>query len=158
MVQSSLGLGLDFSSFISSYYFKKHHLEYYQRLDRVRTQGDFEGWLSYYLKAIRDSALDAHRRAKEIESLEMNLKNIILNDAAFSKIREIAIHALSALFAQPITSVSEMSKTLDKVYNTSNHILKTFIKHGFVSETILHKRNKIYRFDPYLKLLEKEYD
>ncbi len=124
----------------------------------MRTQGDFEGWISYYLKAIRDSALDAHRRAKEIESLEETLKHFILNHAGFSKIREIATSALSALFAQPITGVPEMSQTLDKAYNTSNHILKAFVKHGFVSETILHKRNKIYRFDAYLTLLEKEYD
>jgi len=58
-----------------SYYFKKHHLEYYQRLDEVRSNGDFEGWISYYLKAIRDSAIDSHKRAKEIEALDDRLKN-----------------------------------------------------------------------------------
>ena len=31
-----------------SVYFKKHHLEYYQRLDAVRTKGDFEGWIYFY--------------------------------------------------------------------------------------------------------------
>src|SRR5579863_2487561 len=71
-----------------SYYFKKHHMEYYQRLDGVRIQGDFEGWIAYYLRAIRDSALDAHRRAKEIESLERELKALIQTGSDFVKLRE----------------------------------------------------------------------
>ena len=140
-----------------SYYFKKHHTEYYQRLDRVRTHGDFEGWISYYLRAIRDSATDAHTRAKEIEDLEKTLKNIIKNDINFSKMRETSTSILEFLFTQPITNISEISQKLCKAYNTIDNILKEFIKHSFVSENILHKRNKLYRFEPYLALLEKEY-
>lgn len=140
-----------------SYYFKKHHSEYYQRLDRVRTQGDFEGWISYYLKAIRDSARDAHTRAKEIETLETTLQDRVLNDPNFARMRETAALALNFLFTQPITGIAEMSQNLGKAYNTIQNILKEFIKHDLVSETIIHKRNKLYRFEAYLTLLEKEY-
>jgi Fic family protein len=140
-----------------SYYFKKYHAEYYQRLDRIRTHGDFEGWISYYLKAVCDSAKDAHTRAKEIEALESNLQDRILNDPGFTRMRETATLALNFLFTQPITSIAEMSQILGKTYNTTQNILKEFMKHGLVSETIIHKRNKLYRFEVYLALLEKEY-
>ena len=30
-----------------SYYFKKHHAEYYERLDQLITHGDFEGWILF---------------------------------------------------------------------------------------------------------------
>jgi len=140
-----------------SYYFKKYHAEYYQQLDRVRTQGDFEGWISYYLKAIRDSAVDAYTRAKDIENLNMTLNDFIKTDKSFSKMRETALSALEILFAQPIISVAEMAQKLGKAYNTAQNILNGFIKHKLVSETIIHKRNKLYRFKAYLDLLEKEY-
>lgn len=140
-----------------SYYFKKHHSEYYQRLDRVRTHGDFEGWINYYLKAIRDSAIDAHTRAKAIEDLEIKFKELIQADASFNKMRETASNALEFLFSQPITGITEMSQRLGKAYNTAQHILKEFTKHNLVSEEIIHKRNKLYRFEPYLACLEKEY-
>jgi Fic family protein len=140
-----------------SYYFKKHHLEYYQRLDLVRTQGDFEGWMLYYLKAIQESAIDAHIRAKEIENLEIKLKEWIKTDVAFAKMRETATYVLDLLFTQPITAIPEMSKKLGKTYNTIQNSLRVFIQHDLVSESILHKRNKRYRFEPYLALLEKEY-
>ncbi|WP_032113627.1 Fic family protein [Candidatus Paracaedibacter symbiosus] len=140
-----------------SYYFKKHHLEYYQTLDRVRTHGDFESWIVYYLKAIRDSALDAHTRAKEIEALENRLKDLIQEGPHFVKMRETANLVLDYLFTQPVTGIAEISQKLGKAYNTISHILKQFVKLNIVSENIIHKRNKLYRFELYLTLLEKDY-
>jgi Fic family protein len=140
-----------------SYYFKKHHLEYYQRLDRVRTAGDFEGWIIYYLKAIRESAIDAYTRAKEIENLETTLMDRINNDKKFSRMQDTASVALNFLFIHPITTIAQMSQELGKAYNTIHNILQEFVKLSIVSETIINKRNKQYRFEPYLKLLEKEY-
>ena len=140
-----------------SYYFKKHHWDYYQKLDRIRTHGDFEGWISYYLTAIRDSALDATTRAKAIEALEKNLKDCLQHDPQFKKMRTTALLALDFLFTQPIIGISEMSQKLGKAYNTINKILKEFVKLGFVSEQIINKRHKLYRFEAYLAVLEKEF-
>ncbi|MEI8295236.1 MAG: Fic family protein [Alphaproteobacteria bacterium] len=140
-----------------SYYFKKYHFEYYQLLDRVRTHGDFEGWIVYYLEAIRDSAIDAHTRAKEIEGLEVRLKDMIQNDPSLTKIKDITAVAINFLCTQPITRATEMSQKLGKSYNTVRKVLDVFIKHGLVSEVTTYKRNKLYRFDAYLTLLEREY-
>lgn len=141
-----------------SYYFKKNHLEYYQRLDRVRTYGDFEGWIIYYLKAVRDSSRDAYRRAQEIETLENDLTALIQTDLKFSKMRETALATLDVLFRKPIVGIKEVSNSIDKTYNTANNIIKQFIDLGIVSENKEQKRNKLYRFEPYLKLLEKVYE
>lgn len=140
-----------------SYYFKKYHLDYYQKLDRVRTAGDFEGWMVFYLKAIRDSARDGYTRAKAIEQLEISLQKIIQQDARFVKIRETAATVLNFLFIQPITTIVEMSQATDKAYNTISNIFKPFVALGILVEETVCKRNKIYRFQPYLTLLEKEY-
>lgn len=141
-----------------SYYFKKHHLEYYQRLEQVRTQGDFEGWIKYYLHAIRDSAMDAYRRAREIEDLEIKLKALIKTDTAFSKMRKTAAGILELLFTQPIIGIPAVSQQLGKAYNTVHRILQEFAEKGLVSVSSTHKRNKLYYFKPYLELLQKEYE
>ncbi len=111
----------------------------------------------YYLKAIRDSAIDAHTRADAIEKLELKLKKLIQTDVSFAKMRETAITMLEFLFSQPITGIAAMSQKLNKAYNTIQNILNEFRSHNIVSENIIHKRNKLYRFEPYLMLLEKEY-
>lgn len=139
-----------------SYYFKKHRLEYYQRLDRVRTHGDFEGWILYYLTSIKESAQDAYIRAKKIESLEINFKNLIDTHPRFAKMKETATLALDFLFSYPITATAEMGQKLGKAYNTVQNILKEFEKLELVTQHIIHKRNKLYHFKPYLTLLEEE--
>lgn len=140
-----------------SYYFKKHCKDYYQKLDRVRTHGDFEGWIKYYLKALKESALDAHVRAKALEELETDLIQKIQSDEAFAKMRETALSVLDSFFVQPISTVTEISTRTGKAYNTVQNILKQFLSQGIISETIIHKRNKLYRFEPYLRLLEEDY-
>ena len=35
-----------------SYYFKQHRAEYYARLQAVRDDGDWEGWLRFFLRGV----------------------------------------------------------------------------------------------------------
>ena len=126
-------------------------------MNQVRTNGDFEAWIVYYLKGVRDSAIDAYTRAKDIENLEATLKQLILTDASFTKMRDTALRVLEFLFTQPITGIAHTSQKLDKAYNTIQKTLKIFIKFGIVSENFINQRNKVYRFEPYLELLEKVY-
>ena len=140
-----------------SYFFKKNHLEYYQRLDNVRTKGDFEGWIEFYLEGIRDSAIDAYRRAKEIEDLEENIRHKIKYNDAFYKVRGVSDAILDYLFTHPITGVTELSRSLGKAYNTISNRLQHFSSLGIVSHHSVNERNRLYRFDPYLNLLEQEF-
>lgn len=140
-----------------SYAFKRHALEYYQKLDSVRTVGDFEGWITFYLKAIKESSDDAFRRISEIESLEKTLQQQIENDPLFYKMRNTAQEALGYLFQKPVITTTELSKTLKKSYNASKNILTRFEAAGLVF-TSEQKRNTRYHFRPYIDLLEKEYE
>jgi len=142
-----------------SYYFKKHHAEYYQRLDEVRTKGNFEDWIIYYLKAIIASSKDAHARSKDLELLEKDIINYIQTNARFNKMQESATDAINILFQKPIFSITYLSENLNKSYNTANNIIAYFIEAGIVKEdSRIAKRNKLYRFTPYIDLLEKEYN
>jgi len=131
-----------------SYYFKKHHFEYYNRLSAVETQGDFENWIHFYLKAIEASSFDAYQRAKEIEQLEFDIKA--------QKIHGLTDQMVSCLFQSPVISITELANKLQKSYNTAKQLIDLFVKNGLLTPITEQKRNKLYRFDPYLSLLEKE--
>ena len=138
-----------------SVYFKKHHLEYYQRLDAVRTKGDFEGWIYFYLKAIKESAGDAYKKSKEIEKLEKQLQNKIIKSKSSGLPEEQAIKTLSILFQFPVISIVELQNELQVSYNTANSIIQKLIKLDILTLDEKQKRNKLFRFDAYLNLLEK---
>ena len=140
-----------------SYFFKKNHLAYYQRLDDVRTKGDFEGWITFYLQGIRDSAIDALQRIKAIEKLEEEIKHKMTYDDGFYKVREVSNAVLEHLFVHPVTSVKEVSKSLGKAYNTISSRLQHFSELGIISGHSINEKSKLYRFDRYLDLLEKEF-
>ena len=140
-----------------SYYFKKNHFEYYQRLDRVRTDGDFEGWIYFYLKAIEESSFDAYQRVKDIENLEQESKEKLKKTMLAENRYNQAELALMILFQSPIISVTELAKQLKKSYNTASTLIQQFVALGVLYEMTEQKRNKLYRFEAYLNLLEKEY-
>ncbi len=138
-----------------STYFKKHHAKYYQKLDAVRTKGDFEGWIYFYLKAIKESAADACKKAREIERLERQLSKKITTSENFSLPESQANQALVTLFQFPMISISELQNSLNVSYNTANSIIQKLVKLKILKLETKQKRNKLFRFESYLNLLEK---
>lgn len=141
-----------------SYYFKKHRAEYYYLLDRVRTQGDFEGWIAYYVRAIKESARDASLRAHKIERLGQELGAQIDSDKRFARTCETARAALSFLFRMPVVGANDLSQGIGKSYNTAQSMIQLFVELGILVDEGKRKRNRLYRFAPYLALLEKEFE
>lgn len=139
-----------------SYYFKKNSTEYYLSLDKVRTDGDFEGWIVFYLTEIRDSSIEACNRVKIIEIQELTLKDTIMNGVQFSKVRNTSYRILNNLYQTPVFSIKQISIAANLSYNTVHSIVNNFILLGWVTEINNQKRNKIYRFNSYLELLEKD--
>jgi Fic family protein len=52
-----------------SLYFKQHRPEYYRLLDLVRTEGDWETWLDFFLEGVEDTASNAVRTAQSLVHL-----------------------------------------------------------------------------------------
>ena len=141
-----------------SYYFKKNQLEYYQNLDRVRTHGDFEGWITFYLKTIKYSCIDAYQRGKEIEKLRIETTTIILQEEASDKIRDNRLRTLTIIFSSPVITIKELGRQLGMSYNTAHLIINDFIALGFLTEETEQKRSKLFKFKPYMDILEKNYE
>ena len=139
-----------------SYYFKKNSAEYYLRLDQVRTSGNFEEWITFYLTAIRDSSIEACNRIKVIEAQEVEVKTTIMHKQQFSKIRDTSYLILNSLYQTPVFNIKQISLATGLAYNTVHSIINHFIELGWTNELNNQKRNKMYRFSIYLELLEKE--
>ncbi len=140
-----------------SYYFKKNQLEYYQRLDQVRTKGDFEGWVLFYLTAIKETSIDAHRRAKDIASLEHSLRDQITQEKQSTATMRTRLKALSIFFRIPIINIQELSKQLNTSYNTAHKIITDFMANGILVEETQQKRGRLFKFKPYIDVLDHNY-
>lgn len=140
-----------------SYYFKKRQAEYYQRLDGVRAEGDFEGWIIFYLQVMKESCKDAYQRILEIAALQQNLKQRIAESAVPRTKHDFHAQALAIIFEYPIITIKELSVQLDTAYNTASRIINDFIDMGILIEVGEQKRGKLFKFKPYFDILEKEF-
>jgi Fic family protein len=136
-----------------SYFFKKHHAEYYAKLDGVRTHGDFESWIEYYLKAIAESAEDATKNAREIEQLEKKLLLDIQASGLFIRSLSDAHKFLSHLFKHPVVTIIDLADKLNKPYNSIKQMVEKFEQLNILHKHSWTKRNKTYKFSKYIELL-----
>jgi len=111
-----------------SYYFKKNSAEYYMRLNNVRTKGDFEGWIEFYLRAIRDSCIEACDRTQAIQAQEICYKAIINNWPQFNKIQNTSNIILNRLYQTPIFGIKKIQIDANLSYNTVNSVITHFIE------------------------------
>lgn len=136
-----------------SAYFKEYKSEYYRRLQNIRDKGDWEGWLRFFLEGVRIVAIEATNTARDILRLREDNKQRIFGQLSSAK----ASHAMrlhEALYSTPIARVETLAKHSNLTYAQANAIIPWFLKHGILKEKTGNRRNRIFRFEPYLDLFE----
>lgn len=135
-----------------SYYFKKNRVEYYDRLMAVRENGDWEGWIKFFLKGVALTADEATSTAREILQLKGNCEEkIVLNNYS------TAYNALlENIFENPIITVGDAARVLNISYPTAAKTIENFCKMEILRDaTPNQKRNKKYSFSAYIEILNK---
>jgi Fic family protein len=131
-----------------SVYLRRHKAEYYDRLMAVREDGNWEGWLSFFLRGIRDAAREASDKAQDILRLREEHRSLI--DEHNQGINGLKLLAL--LFRRPIINVNLVKDSLGTSFATANSQIEQFEKLGFLHEITGQRRNRIFRYSPYLDL------
>jgi len=74
-----------------SYFLKQNRIEYYDRLMEVRTKGNFEQWVKFFLRAIYESAQDAVQTIEELVKLHDKNADVVKNTGKAAKTVMMAI-------------------------------------------------------------------
>ena len=135
-----------------SFYLKKNRIKYYDLLMKIRLEGNWEEWSSFFLKGIKEVSEEAANSAREI----IILKNTILKSLFNNKISSIyAVEFLNLLFSKPIVTSKELIKDLKVSKETANQIIKKFEKLNILKEISGKKRYKKYIFSDYINIIKK---
>jgi Fic family protein len=135
-----------------SLYFKTHRQEYYDWLQKVRTEGDWEGWLSFFLTGVMETAGQATQSVRQILQLfEADSAKIeTLRKSAGSALR---VHQL--LRTMPLLPIPHAAKTLNLTVPTITQSLENLIRLGIVKEITGKKRGRIFAYSEYLNILNQ---
>ncbi len=133
-----------------SLYFKQNRAEYYDRLQAVRAQGQWEGWLDFFFRGIRDTSQSAVATAEAILDLFGKDRERLqtIGRAAGSALR---VHEL--LQQKPILSLPGAAEALELSWTAANNAMLELERLGIVREITGQKRNRLYAYDRYLNML-----
>ena len=130
-----------------SEYIERHRDGYYRGLMRVRTHGDWAGWLHYFLDGVQWSARRAIRQAEQLLALRARLQDQL---AALPR----ALPLLDALFANPHIDVHRVKRLLDVSDPTARKTLQQLEAIGLLRETSGLQRGKHYLADAVLAAID----
>lgn len=135
-----------------SFYLKQNRQIYYDLLQEIRTRGTWETWLEFFLEGIFKSSKQAIKTALNINKLfDQDMAKIAtLGRARFSS--EKTFEYLKKL---PQVSVSLLSSELNMTPPTARSSLNHMMKLGILEEISGHKRDKVYVYTTYLRILEE---
>lgn len=138
-----------------SLYFKTHRGRYYDLLQQIRTEGNWEKWIEFFLMAIFETSEKATSTASELMKLaEEDRKTIqTIGRAAGSALR---VH--QALLQRPIISIPKICEFTDLWATSATTAIKHLEKIGIVKEVTGSKRNRLYRYLKYIDLLNEGTD
>jgi Fic family protein len=130
-----------------SHYFKRHRAQYYDRLTAVRNDGDWEGWLRFFLVGVAGVSVQATDTARAILGLREDHRRKL---AEFPN----GVRLLEHLFERPLISVRMAEQFLGSSFVTADKVVTKMEKLGILREITGRKRDRLYRYEPYLALFE----
>lgn len=136
-----------------SLFFKKHRPLYYELLNAVRLQGDWERWLDYFAEGVERSATQAVATAKQLLALVDQDRDRI---ATMGRSATSALAVLQALQRQPVTSAAALVKATGLALATVNRMLVQLVDAGIVSELTQRQRDRIFSYHAYVDALNAE--
>jgi Fic family protein len=133
-----------------SHYLKQRRAEYYDRLQAVRDDGDWEGWIAFFLRGVAEVAGEATETARRVLLLREKHRSDItmgLGRAAANGYR-----VLESLFDRPIISVGDAQRLTGTGFAAANQLVARMAELGILREITGNARNRRFRYEPYVRL------
>jgi Fic family protein len=139
-----------------SHFLKEHRAEYYNRLIAIRTDGDWEGWLKFFVRGVYEVSQEATETARNILRLREEHRRVLSEKRAQEKLvaTPYGLLFLEYLFEQPMVTVRMVEQRLNCAFVTADKVVNRFMKLGLLEEITGFQRNRRFRYAPYLALFE----
>ena len=138
-----------------SLFLKTHRQEYYRRLDAVRSHGDWEGWLAFFLEGVAAVADEAVLASRQLHAIMQESRDRLLTrgDATVLSIRLFEI-----LPEHPVLTVNRTVELLDCSRPAAAKALHVLEAAGILRALDARKRNRTVVFQDYLAHLRQGTD
>lgn len=137
-----------------SYYFRKYQSDYYDRLQAIRDQGDWEGWLKFFLQGVRETSEEATETARRIVRMREEHRELIRQKLGAGSGKALSL--LESLFWRPIISVQHAADATKLAFPNASALVVRLQKLGLLAEVTGRRRNRRFAYRSFLDLFRDE--
>ena len=135
-----------------SLYFKQNRQMYYNLLNQVRTDGDWETWVEFFVEGVRDTADRAVATAQRLgEVFEADRTRI----SALGRGAGSALRVHDALKQRPVVSMASVSQATGLSAPTVSVSLGSLEELGIIRELTGRRRNRLYGYAKYIAIMNE---
>jgi Fic family protein len=135
-----------------SLYLKQHRSVYYDLLDRVRTAGDWEAWVDFFLEGVEETARGAVQTARRLVDLfDTDTRRVQETGRTASN----ALRVLNALRQRPVLTLNHLRDVHGMTFPTAAKAMNSLITLGIARELTGQRRNRVFVYDAYLNVLNE---
>lgn len=135
-----------------SYFLKRRRAEYYDRLMKVRQNGDWEQWVKFFLGVVAETSRESGSTAVEIIGLkERFMRRLLELKMATSN----AVGLLELLFREPYVGVPDIVQELNVSRVTASQLLRRFERAGVLREVTGKQKRRRFEFRDYVAILSR---
>ncbi|MFW6151669.1 MAG: Fic family protein [Verrucomicrobiota bacterium] len=135
-----------------SLFFKTHRQTYYDLLNRVRMDGNWEAWLDYFAEAVTVTAGQAVDTVQRLENMARHDREQI---QALGRATGSALQVHHELLRHPLDTSPALAHRTGLTALTVNRALEHLCNLGIVHELTGRKRNRIFSYAAYLAILNE---
>lgn len=132
-----------------SEYFNRNKRTYIERMEAVRTDGEWVAWLDFFLTGIKQQAEEAVVRTRELATLEQTYLD------QYSGQAKTAARLACDLFTTPFVTVTVVADMYDVDRSTAYRAIQSLLEAGILEEVESHGRPAEYRATEIFQILEQ---
>ena len=135
-----------------SLYFKKHRSVYYDLLQKVRAEGDWEAWLTFFFEGVRETADGAVKTAKSLLSLYEKDRQRLLSKG---RVAGSVVQVHHYFQVSPLCSPKRVVEALKLSPATVNKALDYLQEIEILREITGKQRGRLFSYQKYLQILNE---
>ncbi len=133
-----------------SHYLKRNRARYYDLLQATRTHADWEMWLKFFLEGVAEVANEATETARQIVQMREDHRGRLIENLGRGAANGLKL--LESMYQRPIFNVSGVAEFLEITPQAANNLTDRFMQLELVEEVTGQKRNRVFRYTPYVDL------
>ena len=135
--------------------FKRHRQAYYDRLNGVRVDGDWESWIRFFLDCVTEAADDAVASAQRLHTVTAADRAKV---SVHARATVPAIRLFELLPSHPMVTLSLAIKLLGVSKPTAVKAIAALQAAGVLREITGKRRDRVYAYHEYLRVLSPDTD